>query len=472
MNLVLRILRFSLILLIGCQLRMQAQETLSPHFGERRARVLQSAGGGAVIIPGVLRTPYGQADRSTEMYFRYLTGWEYPGAMLLLEPGEEGRYTLFITPAGLSSGTYTGEDPGLAEAMNYYHADTSFTLAQGKILIPEVASRYDTLWCLQPSKLMYETINSMLPQDRKPVIMDARAIINDLRLVKDEEEITCLKRAAEVTAGALREAMMLISPGRWEYEAEAAIDHTFRSQGCDGPGFATIVGSGMNSTILHYEENNRQMQAGDLVVMDVGAQYKGYKADVTRTIPVSGSFSPSQRIIYDIVLEAQEEAIREMIPGGRTLGPHDRAAEVIMSRLFDLGLVTDTASVWQRDLYILYTATHHIGLDIHDLYPYQLTPQDESVFRPGMVITIEPGLYFSDTMLKAFIAKYKGTAMEKEVEAFTEAISPAYTRFKGMGIRIEDDIQITADGNIVISSSVPKEPRDIERLMKKKGRYK
>jgi Xaa-Pro aminopeptidase len=280
-----------------------------------------------------------------------------------------------------------------------------------------------------------------------------------------------LRKAITVTTEAQRQAMMLAAPGRFEYELEAAIDHTFRSKGCDGPGFSTIVGSGANSTILHYDENSKQLKSGDVIVMDIGAELNGYKADVTRTVPVSGKFTKEQLDIYNIVLRSQKEAIEEMMPGRRTLGAHDRATAVIMKGLYDLGLVTDTTSQWQKKLYILYTATHHIGLDIHDLYPYQLTQQDESVFRPGMVITIEPGIYFHEEMLNSLAARTARTPEEAEVNAFIRQVSPQFEKYKNTGVRIEDDILITSSGNEILSAGAPKEPREIEKLMKGKSRY-
>jgi len=417
----------------------------------RREALLKMTGKGIVIIPGKLRTPYGHSDESSSKYFYYMTGWDAPGAMMVLEPGHRPLYTLFVTPSDPSRATWDDSDPGLSEAKNNYGADTALIFSTYRKEIKEKLLKYDTIWYISSSKLMYETLSSLVPDGKDKVIMDLREVLRDMRLVKDEYELRCLTTAIETTSEALRQAMMLAEAGRWEYELEAAIDHTFRSGGCDGTGFTTIIGSGANSTVLHYDSNSSRLTPGEVIVMDVGAKYKGYTADITRTIPVSGSFTAEQLDIYNIVLEAQKEAIDEMKPGKRTLGPHDRASEVIMSGLFRLGLVTDTTCQWQRDLYVLYTATHHIGLDVHDLYPYQLTAQDESTFKPGMVITIEPGIYIREDMLDKLEKMASGHKDKEKMEAFIMKVKPLLGKYKNTGIRIEDDILITAGGNKVLS---------------------
>lgn len=461
----------AVILLFSASSILNAQFNLPDICQQRRESVIKRTGGGVIVIPGILRTPYGQSDASTGEYFYYLTGWKAPGAWMIMEPGLQPRYSLFVTPFDPSRITWNNSEPGITEAMSIYKADTSYPASAFIKIAPVIIGDYDTIWTLRTSKLIFEKLAQVLPVGKRPVIMDIKTILNDLRLIKDEYEITMLKKAIVTTAEAQQQAMMLAAPGRWEYELEAAIDHTFRSGGCDGPGFPTIVGSGANSTVMHYDDNNMQMKTGDVVVMDIGAEYKGYKADITRTIPVSGKFTQEQLDIYNIVLKAQKEAIKEMMPGRRTLGPHDKATEVIMRGLYGLGLVTDTTSLWQQKLYILYTCTHHIGLDIHDLYPYQLTEQDESVFRPGMVITIEPGVYFHEEMLNVLATLYAETGEKEAVEAFIRKVKPIFEKYKNTGVRIEDDILITNTGNEVLSADAPKEPREIEHLMKRKSRY-
>jgi len=424
-----------------------------------------------VVIPGALRNPYGQNDISASRYFYYLTGWEAPGAWVIIEPGARPKTTLFVTPTNPSRITWNNREPGLAEAMSVYGADTAYPVSAFREKAPGILANYDTILTLRSSKFIYESLSQVIPEGKNQVIADARTILNELRVIKDDYEISMLRQAITVTADAQRQAMMLAAPGRFEYELEAAIDHTFRSKGCDGPGFTTIVGSGANSTILHYDENSKELVSGDIIVMDIGAEMNGYKADITRTVPVSGKFTKEQLDIYNLVLRAQKEAIKEMVPGRRTLGAHDRATAVIMKGLYDLGLVTDTTSKWQEQLYVLYIATHYIGLDIHDLLPYHFTRQDESVFKPGMVITIEPGIYFHEEMLNSLAARSAGTPEEAEVNAFISKVGQLFEKYKNTGVRIEDDILITTAGNEILSAAAPKEPHEVEKLMKKKSRY-
>ena len=458
------------ILLTLCMV-VWAQEGNPEIYQARRAMTIMKTGNGAVLIPGTMRTPYGQTDVSSSKYFEYLTGWSKSGAWMIMEPGAKPRYTLFVTMPYGPQMTPERMSAMLDETKSLTGADTVCTLSSFEGMAREILAGYDTVWTIPVSKLINEKTGALFTAEKGPVMMDIRKILNELRVVKDTFEIRLLTRAAEVTAEAQCRAMKLAAPGRWEYELEAAIEHTFRSLGCDGPGFTTIIGSGPNSTILHYDINERQLEEGDVIVMDIGAAYKGYIADVTRTIPASGRFTTAQLEIYNIVLEAQKEAIKEMVPGNRSLSAHDRATDIIMKGLQGLGLVTDPASPWQKRLYILYTCTHHIGLDVHDTYPFQLTPLDEATYKPGMVITIEPGIYISKGMLDVLADQYKGKPEEEEVKAFVSQVGPLIKKYENTGVRIEDDILITAGGNINLSEAAPKDPKEIMRLMKKRSRY-
>lgn len=260
------------------------------------------------------------------------------------------------------------------------------------------------------------------------------SILADLREVKTEEELRFIQRAIDITVAAHREAFRSIEPGLREYEVEAVIEYVFHREGAEYPGFPSIVGSGENSIILHYESNRRRMQDGDLVVMDIGAEYRGYSADVTRTVPVSGRFSEPQAAIYQAVLDAQRAAIAAARPGTGLRALNEVAAAVLAERLIELGIMSDPGELRR---FFPHGVSHYLGLDVHDAGTY-------GPLRPGSVITVEPGIYIP----------------------VTDGVDE---RWWNIGIRIEDDVLITEDGPVVLSNGAPKSIDDIEATMREAG---
>jgi Xaa-Pro aminopeptidase len=306
---------------------------------------------------------------------------------------------------------------------------------------------------------------------------DISTLVDELRVIKESMEVERLQKACNITSRALINVMKACEPDRYEFEMESIIEGTFLEYGAAMPGFPSIVGSGPNSTILHYEPNNRLMEQGDLLLMDIGAEYGYYTADITRTIPVSGRFSQDQRVIYQLVLDAQKKAIEVLRPG-YPLGEGDRiASEVIVHGLFELGLMTDTSSSWQRSFYILYPASHYLGLDVHDVGDYggffagfrrndPSANSESRILEPGMVLTIEPGLYFREKGMEQLYDIFGSRVDSSEIARFIETVSPVYSNYVNIGVRIEDDILITKDGNINLSRYAPKEIQDIEQIMR------
>jgi Xaa-Pro aminopeptidase len=294
---------------------------------------------------------------------------------------------------------------------------------------------------------------------------------------KGPMEVGRLQKACNITSRALIEVMKACEPGKFEFEMEAILEGTFLAYGSAMPGFPSIVGSGPNSTILHYEANNRQMEDGDLLLMDIGAEYGYYTADITRTIPVNGRFSKEQQAIYGLVLDAQKKAIEVMKPGLPISEGHRVASQVIVRGLFELGLVTDTPAAWQQRFYVLYPSSHYLGLDVHDVGNYGgffasfhmendgETP-DSRLLEPGMVLTIEPGLYFRENGLEQLWQIFGNRVDSLEIARFIEAVEPVYNQYLRVGVRIEDDILITREGNLNLSRYAPKEIEDIEQLMR------
>ncbi|MBL4657887.1 MAG: Xaa-Pro dipeptidase [Flavobacteriales bacterium] len=251
-----------------------------------------------------------------------------------------------------------------------------------------------------------------------------------LREVKLDEEMVLLRKAIDITCNAQRNLMQKIKVGHAEYQAEALIEYVFKSEGAEYPGFPSIVGAGENSCILHYTANRKKLLANDLVVVDIGAEYHGYSADVTRTFPVNGKFSKEQMLIYNIVLEAQEAGIKACIPGNRFWAANNAATAVIKKRLFQLNLITERHQY--RD-YFMHGTSHYLGLDVHDVGL-------NGNLKEGNVLTVEPGIYIP-----------KG--------------SPCDPKWWNIGVRIEDDILITKTGYEVLSDCIPKSVKEIEELM-------
>jgi Xaa-Pro aminopeptidase len=254
----------------------------------------------------------------------------------------------------------------------------------------------------------------------------AAPLIAPLRRIKSPAEIEILKAAAVITAEAQKEAMRTARPGMYEYQLQSVIEHVFSFNGARRPGFPTIVGSGENSCILHWSENTRQMRAGDVAVLDIGAEYRMYTADITRTIPISGAFTKRQREIYEIVLKANQTAIDMVAPGVSMRDVSEKVDDVLTDGLVKLGLIKDKSQLRQ---YYYHGLSHSIGLQVHDVGGL-------GQLEPGMIITIEPGLYL---------------------------------RGEGLGVRIEDDVLITESGHMVLTAGAPKAVEDVERLMKEDG---
>lgn len=368
----------------------------------RRAALLDRIGEGvAVLRSAAPREDYPQdSDFRQENNFFYLTGLETPGSTLVLVARESGpdEVVLYLPPRDPNVERWTG--PQLGPGPEAVRISGIQDVRSAERAESELAALGSGLERLDPDAL--------------------RAHLAALRLVKDEDELRRLREAIRITTDAQVEGMRAARPGMWEYELEALIEYTFRRNGAERVGFPSIVGSGPNSTILHYDKNRRRMEAGDLVVVDVGAEFGYYTADVTRTYPVSGRFTDRQRALYLLVLGAQQAAMDAVRPGV-TIGELTRIARNYMrDNSGDLcGAVT-------CDRYFVHGLSHWLGMDVHDVGDYSTR------LAPGMVFTIEPGLYLPE---------------------------------EGIGIRIEDDILVTAEGYEVLSDGVPRRPDEIEALM-------
>ena len=383
----------------------------------------------------------------------YLTGFLEPDTTLVLRPGAETeRVTLFVRPRDPAAETWDGRRAGLEGAKAHYGADAAYPSAELPAKLADLLANTDELhYCLGLHDAMDLLIGAALvrlrtleKRGKRPpsIVVDPRANLHELRLHKHPEELATLRHAAAITSDAHLAAMRLGRPGTFEHELEAVIDYTFRKRGGNGPGYNTIVGAGANATILHYTENRSAIAAGDLVLVDAGCEYDHYTADITRTWPASGRFTAPQRRVYETVLAIQKSAIALARPGTTIADIHDHCTRRLTEAMLQLGLLTGTVDERIADnayrKYYPHGTSHWLGLDVHDAGAYTRSGKPRPL-APGMVITVEPGLYIPADATDA----------------------PAELR--GIGVRIEDDVVITATGHDVLTAACPKEIEELER---------
>lgn len=405
----------------------------------RRERLLERVQGEPVVVfaaPERMRNhevtyPYRQSSN-----LHYLTGFPESQAVAVLELRSKRPFlTLFVQPRDPGQETWTGPLVGQEGAQQFYGANESFA-------IQELPGRLKRLLSGQ-RRIHYSTLDPggdlavlQAAAASSAELIDVHPLVGELRLIKDDLEIRLLQRAIDITVEAQKQAMRICAPGLFEFQLQAVIEYTYRTHGSPRIGFPSIVGSGPNSCVLHYETNDRRMHRGDMVVMDVGAEFGFYSADVTRTIPVNGTFSAEQAIVYDIVLAAQRAGIAEAHPGSTLKAISEAALRTLREGLKRHKILTQGSA----SPYTPHGISHWLGLDVHDECPYQIDRKPVEL-QPGMVLTIEPGLYFP---------------------AGDRRIDP---RWWDIGIRIEDDILITPSGARVLSAAVPVEREAIEELM-------
>jgi Xaa-Pro aminopeptidase len=405
----------------------------------------------------------------------YLTGINQPGITLVLLPaGEAQREILFLPKRDPSKEIWTGrmlsaEDARRRSGIPHIRAADELEGFLDAVLggapdqaHPPGASADDRdttdVWLLlgdgARSRALFDrerafgdTLSARFAGIR---LKDALPIFRDLRIVKSVYEQGLIRRAVGITCEAHRRVMTVVAPGMNESELDGLIHATYRRHGAQW-GFPSIVGSGPNATTLHYEENARPMQDGELVLIDIGAEVDHYAADVTRTIPVSGRYRPEQREIYDIVLRAQEAAIGAVRPGASIRDVHNAAMAVLKAELKRIGLIADTSGTQYR-LWFMHGTSHWLGMDVHDL------GGRDTPFQPGMVLTVEPGVYVREDALD-----YLDRTPENE--ALIAAIRPAFERYKNIGVRLEDDVLVTEKGHELLSGAAPRTAGEIEAVM-------
>jgi Xaa-Pro aminopeptidase len=423
-------------------------------YRQRREQLMAKIGSGTAIFrsapAAVMHNDVEYAYRQDSDFF-YLTGFNEAEAVAVLAPHhEEHKFVLFVQPKDLEKETWHGYRAGVEGAKELYGADEAFSIAELAEKLPKYLEKADRIYYHfgrdrtfdQTVLNHWQRLMATYPKrgTGPTAVEDSNIILHPMRLVKSETELALMRKAANISVAAHNRAQEFAKPGRYEYEIQAEIEHTFGLNGCT-PAYPSIVASGYNSCVLHYIENNRQMQENDLLLIDAGCACDYYNADITRTFPVSGKFTTEQQIIYDLVLQAQLQAISQVYPGNPYSKIHETAVRVLVEGLMDLKLlVGDIEEIIKEEKYkpfYMHRTGHWLGLDVHDVGVYQYG-ENPQVLQPGQVLTVEPGIYISPYI--------------KPVEGQPEVPE----KWRGIGVRIEDDVLVTLEGQEVLTAGVPK----------------
>jgi Xaa-Pro aminopeptidase len=432
---------------------------MDPVHAERRASLGKLLGPRAALL---LASPREQLRNGDVHYkFRqdsdilYLTGFEEPQTVAFFRPDHpETPFVMFVRPRSPADEIWTGRRSGVDGAKANFGADAAFPTGELDARLPELLAGVDDLhfafgadedWDLRVLRILAQVRAGERRGRRAPVrLVHARLTVHEMRLIKSELEIGHLRRAAQITAEAHSAAMRSARAGVGEHEIEALIDYTFRRRGGTGPGYPSIVGGGANAVILHYVENNAPLEDGKLVLIDAGCEVAGgFTADVTRTFPVGRPFSPAQRRVYQAVLDVQVAAIEAVRPGATIDAIHAQVVEQLTQKMVELGLLKGELPKLIEDQayksFYMHRTSHWLGLDVHDVGFYSVEGAARPLV-PGMVLTIEPGIYIAED-------------------------APVPAELRGIGVRIEDDILVTASGFDNLTRATPKSVADIEELV-------
>jgi len=407
----------------------------------------------AIIVGAGLAT----RANDTEYRFRqdsdfwYLTGFDHPDAVAVLRTDGGPSYRLFVQPREPEAEVWTGFRPGVDGAKSDYGADEAYPVAELYERVPQLLEGAKRLYHqlgrnARLDAVIIETLEGLRRRSRQGAshaseIADPREIVHELRIHKSEAEVALMRTAASISLEAHREAAQIAHQGHHEYELEAVLDYTFRRRGGWGPAYGTIVAGGANATTLHYVANDRPLRNGELVLIDSGAEYLGYASDVTRTYPVGGRFDIPHRAVYEVVLEAQLAGLALCEPGRTLQDIHQTTTRKLVEGMISLGLLAGTLDDLMEQqayrAYYMHNTSHWLGLDVHDAGNYQLDDGPRTL-EPGMAFTVEPGIYIAT------------------------GAQDAPEHLRGIGVRIEDDVVITADGHENLNTAIPKRIDEVE----------
>lgn len=425
-------------------------------FIARRKRLLQAIGDGVAVIPTapeVIRNRDAHHPYRFDSYFWYLTGFPEPEAVLVLIGGKKPKAILFCREKHAEREIWDGYRYGPKAAKSAFGFDAAYPIEQFDKKLPELLADRDALWHAVGHDAAWDAriaaaLNAVRTQARAgkrapTIIHDLRAELDAMRLIKDDAEAAIQQCAANIASAGHARAMRACRPGMAEYELEAELSYEFRRRGAAGHAYTPIVAGGTNACVLHYVLNDKTLDDNNLVLIDAGCEVEGYAADITRTFPVNGRFNAAQKAVYEIVLAAQQAAFAAIAPGRHFMEAHDDAVRVLTQGLVDLKLLKGDVDnlIEQGDFrrFYMHRTSHWLGLDVHDAGDYKIGEQ-WTVLQPGMTLTVEPGLYIRPAA----------------------DVPPALA---GIGIRIEDDVRVTADGCVVYTTA-PKTVTEIEEAMR------
>ncbi|HEX7242666.1 MAG TPA: aminopeptidase P N-terminal domain-containing protein [Longimicrobiaceae bacterium] len=431
-------------------------------FRARRERFLARTGGAVAVLPAA---PELFRSRDTEVRYRqdsdffYLTGFPEPGAVAVLTPHDpERRFTLFVRPRDPEREAWAGPRAGVEGARERFGADAAYPLDELDAHLRALLEPADeVVYALGRDAAMDRRVVELVAGFRRSrprsgrgplTVRDPDTVLAGMRLLKDPDELDRIRLACDVSAEAHLAAMAAARPGIGEWELEMVLEGSFRVAGGTGPAYSSIVASGPNATVLHHVSNDRRTRDGDLVLIDAGAEFGMYAGDITRTFPVSGRFTGVQRAVYDVVLEAEEAAIAAARPGATVAEVHEAAVRVLARGMVDLGLLAgdpeELVAADRHRRFYMHQTSHWLGMDVHDVGPYREGGASVRL-EPGMVLTIEPGIYVP------------------------EGADDVPAALRGIGVRIEDNVAVTAGGNEVLTRGVPVDPDEIEALVGGRG---
>jgi Xaa-Pro aminopeptidase len=469
-------------------------------FATRRARLAEEMGDDALaIVPAaveVIRSNDNEYEFHQDPDFFYLTGFPEPEAVAVLTPGHtDGEYTLFVRPRDPEMEAWEGFRAGTEGALERFGADRAFELSSLEEVLTRLMIGREVIWYRTGNPHHDAMVSGLVAKARRhrdryggavpSAVRDISVLLAEMRLFKTEDEVESLRRVCDLSARGHVEAMRFAAPGLYEYQVQAALEYFWRLAGARHNGYPSIVASGPNACVLHYVQNDRLVEAGDLILIDAAAELDGYSADITRTFPASGRFTAPQRAVYEVVLAAVTKGLEMSAPGSSPRAIHDAATKVLTEGMIDLGLLPrgldESLAMHHYNKFFFHGTGHWLGLDVHDSGTYRVDGVPRKL-EPGMAFTVEPGIYLApdkeevtltlleydqDEWNQRRLLEGRAAALAKEEEARAQAEKITHripAELLGIGIRIEDDVVITDDGHENLTTMVPKAIGDIEAL--------